>query len=195
MPLPQPSQPDIQDWSSDESSLDFMQAVLSATGDPSIFQVSFDPAMLTSQPPPEFGLSYAPVCDPSSSSSWLSGFEAPQNGYLNTGDNAAYNANQVTDIPDELTPEQHEEMLQYLNFGCQSEHLSPANSVTSSSRSASYVIPVASSSTYIPPPGAVNTGRRVVAGSWKPSRIPKEESPPNSPVESTTSHWGVRAVS
>lgn len=56
-----PALTEQQDWTVQDGSMDYMQAMLSATGDPSVFQVSHDTSLLTNEPPEGFDLCYAPI--------------------------------------------------------------------------------------------------------------------------------------
>jgi hypothetical protein len=176
----------------------FMDAFLSDTGCSPSFQFTYDHSGLTSPPQEGYDLVYASLGDPSSSNSWLPLFEAPRDDYPSTGENIAHDANHhARNVSNQLTPQQQQEMLQFLDFNYQSDFNSPSSNVDSSSRSTSYsaATPETTSSTYAPPPGAANVGRRVVGSSWKLSGVSMKDSPPPSPVEYTTTQWGVRAVS
>jgi hypothetical protein len=173
-----------------------MQAMFSATCDSSIFQVSFDPAMLTSEPPEGFDLSYAPIEDLSNSSSWLQPFDQGFSQYNQQQLQAP--EPQLRVVSDEITPQQHAEMMQYLNFnyhttaddpyapGPSSRHSSSSHSVTPS--------PVDPTPSYVPPTGAYAAGRRVVAGSWRPLVNDADEEEEAPPIQHPT-QWGVRVIS
>lgn len=86
-----------------------MQAMLSATGDSSNFQASFDPSILTSKPPVDLDLSYAQIEDPSYSDAYLSTFEQQYHVY-NQQEHQQHNA------PEEIGSQQYAAILSYPNL-------------------------------------------------------------------------------
>lgn len=191
--LDMPALPEQQNWNIQAGSTDFMQAMLSSTGDPSIFQVSFDPSALTNEPPEGFEISYAQVEDPSTSNAWPSSFEQQQAYQMYNQQEQTYQEPQQQQriVSDEITPQQHAEMMSYINFNYQEDAYAP--NVASSSRVSSTSSVPASTSAYVPPTGAY-TGRRVVAGSWKPPIHYDDDSPPRSPIQAAN-HWSLQAIS
>lgn len=199
-----PSLPEQQNWNS-QGSADSMQAMLSATADPSIFQMSFDPAMLTHEPPAGFDITYAPIQDPTISNAWLPSYDhnnmyqaynQQQLSYPQQEQQISYHEPQQQQriISNEITPEQQEEMMSYINFNYPEDPYSSNGSVASLSRVSSVSTAPPSTPIYVPPSGAFNFGRRIVAGSWKTPTDQDDCFPPGSPIHASN-NWGLQVIS
>ncbi|KAJ7128884.1 hypothetical protein C8R43DRAFT_957402 [Mycena crocata] len=175
---------------------DDIQAILSATGDPSIFQLSdFDPQTLLDHPTGQLEISLGQMSFP--------GFDDP---IPNLSDFPYYLPQSYsadigpTDMGGELAslfPHMGDSTLaphefngnyngdEFLNFDENSSDLS--RSVLPGEQRSSD----ATSQPYVPPAGAIHSSTRRVAGSW--ARPPRFSS--NSPVEQspTRAAWGVHA--
>lgn len=121
-----PAFPEQQDSDTQDGSFDCMQAMVSATDDPSI---------LTSQPPEGFDLSYAQIHDPSHSNAYPQSFEQqyPYQAYTQQ------DPQQQHVVSDETRTQQHAEAVSYYSFNYQMSGVPYAsnNDVASSSHAPS----------------------------------------------------------
>lgn len=186
-------------------SVDFMQAMLSATSDPSVFQISFDPNVLTSEPHEGLDISCQPLQASTTLDTWLPPYD--YNGVCRAYDNQQqadphheppFKYHEVQYQPEQIYPNDIPTQQQTDTFSYNLDYLEGLYSSDSSVGSPSCV-----SSTSTDPPSTpvcvspsddFNFGPQSMAGSWKILTDQDYYCPPESPIH-VTDVWGLGVVS
>jgi hypothetical protein len=198
----------VRSWISEPGAFDeAMQALLSATGDPSIFQLdNFDASTLTSNPLGEIEVSMGqPVPYPFDSSFIpdFSGFDFSDSSTMASQTSAAHIGSSTDEaaeytslfsgntIYSSLDHDSYnaDDFINFDGVPTSTLTISPGN-MPSTSQLFDRTLETLQPTPYAPPAGAAHSSTRRVAGSWKPSFAisdsPIDVSPPRS--------WGVPAI-
>lgn len=198
----------VRSWITEPGAFDeAMQALLSATGDPSIFQLdNFDANTLTSNPSGEIEVSMGNSTPYPFDSSFIpdfSGFDFSGPSTM-TSQTLAANSQSPTDEAAEYTslfsgnvmyspldPENYN-ADDFINFdgGAALFQTNPSADTLSTSQPLDQTSERLHPTPYAPPAGAVYSSTRRVAGSWKPSFAISDSHMDASPPRS----WGVPAI-
>ncbi|KAI0958284.1 hypothetical protein AcV7_004143 [Taiwanofungus camphoratus] len=201
-------------WDMEEGNDSLLQAMMSATTDPSVFQLTgIHQDSFLFDPPPQIDVSLDPLYGDEEQAQFAQFSQLLDNLDFSTLPGASdFSTDSSTvdpslpaffDMPQELDQQHNtsqESLMQFLNLDAGSVELQP-QFPTAPSRPAAPphsqsmpVVPSTSSRStpYVPPSGAANASTRRVAGSWRPAQ---SYSPiPDSPVEhATLQPWGVSA--
>jgi hypothetical protein len=196
----------VRNWLGEPGAFDeAMQALLSVTGDPSIFQLAnFDASALTSNPMGEIEVSMGQPSNYSFNPAFLSSefdFSGPLNFMTSqaTAVNSQPPTHEASGFPSLLSNNSIHSGLEqeaynaddFINFdyNISNSTVSPTDT-PSTSHSLEQSLETPQFAPYIPPSGAAQSFARRVAGSWKPSFVVPDSHIDVSPPRS----WGVPAM-